>query len=100
VLGVDQGSNNPPGNLPAVTKTVSAGTVTLSWPAATDPDGDPIRFYRIYRDGSAYADRYDRVDGNVLSYTDPDPNPVGNTYYVTAVDSHFSESDPTQAVGP
>jgi prepilin-type N-terminal cleavage/methylation domain-containing protein len=100
VLGVDQGSNNPPGNLPAVTKTVSAGTVTLSWPAATDPDGDPIRFYRIYRDGMAYADRYDRVDGTVLSYTDPDPNPVGNTYYVTAVDSHFSESDPTQAVGP
>jgi hypothetical protein len=99
-LGVDQGNNNPPDAIPAggVTQTISGGEPVLSWPATTDPDGDPILFYRIYRNGTAYADRYDRVDGNVLTWSDPAPSAGGDTYYVTAVDSHYSESDPTQAV--
>ena len=99
-LDVDQGNNNPPDAIPpgGVTEIISGGEPVLSWPATTDPDGDPIVFYRIYRNGTAYQDRYDRVDGNVLTWSDPAPSPGGDTYYVTAVDGHYSESDPTQAV--
>jgi prepilin-type N-terminal cleavage/methylation domain-containing protein len=99
-LAVDQGNNNPPGAIPAggLTEVISGGLPVLSWPASTDPDGDSILYYRIYRNGTAYKDRYDRVDGNKLSWSDPDPSPGGDTYWVTAVDSHWSESDPTQAV--
>ena len=31
--------------------------VVVSWYPSTDPDG--IQFYRIYRDGTAFANRYD-----------------------------------------
>jgi prepilin-type N-terminal cleavage/methylation domain-containing protein len=99
-LDVDQGNNDPPDAIPAggLTETISGGLPVLTWPASTDPDGDPILSYRIYRNGTAYANRYDRVDGNVLIWSDPAPSSGGDTYYVTAVDNHYSESDPTQAV--
>jgi competence protein ComGC len=82
-----------PTNLLAST---SNGTTILRWTAASpaDPDaGDSIAFYRIYRDGSAYANRYDRTgSGTDLTYTDTHPDGVPHTYYVTAVDTQLAES--------
>jgi prepilin-type N-terminal cleavage/methylation domain-containing protein len=73
------------------------GTAVLQWGASTDPDGDAIAFYRVYRGGTTYADRLD-----ILFPVDPlvfiDSTVTGShTYYVTAVDEHFAESAP---VGP
>ncbi len=50
-------------------------------------------FYRIYRDG----DRYDRTSAGALTYTDSSPGSGGHSYWVTAVDGAFNESD---VVGP
>jgi hypothetical protein len=50
-------------------------------------------FYRIYRDG----DRYDRTSAAALTYTDSSPGSGGHSYWVTAVDSAFNESN---VVGP
>ncbi len=94
VINVDQGTNDAPAFSGA---TISGGTIT--WPAASDPDG--ILYYRIYRDGTGYANRYEELPGSAASYTDPAPNPSGDTYYVTAVDTKYNESAPVQAVaGP
>ena len=96
-IDVDQSSNTPPafgaGN---VTVTISGGQPVIAWPAASDSDG--IRYYRIYRDGTAYTDRYNQVPASQLSYTDPSPSAGGDTYWVTAVDSRYDESQPVQAV--
>jgi fibronectin type 3 domain-containing protein len=98
-LDIDQGANTPPAFGPGtVTVTISGGQPVISWPAATDSDG--IIYYRIYRDGTGYADRYDQVAGSATSYTDLNPSASGNTYWVTAVDSRYDESAPVQAVGP
>ena len=85
------------------------GGVHVEWAtAATDPDGDNILFYRIYRDpscagatgnGADYTNRCDRTpDGAVASQFYDDANPPASgttvTYYVTAVDAKFQESDP------
>ena len=86
---------NPPSNL---TPASSGGSTILRWtaPAVADPDpGDSIAFYRIYRDGIAYEDRYDRT--SALSYTDTATSGNVHTYYVTAVDTHLAESAP---IGP
>jgi prepilin-type N-terminal cleavage/methylation domain-containing protein len=97
-----QTGNQRPTAPGSVTATTSGGLPTLSWTASTDPNAiDAIRFYRIYRDGAAYADRYDKTgDGTTLSYTDSDPGSGGHTYYVSAVDSRFMESSPTGPVAP
>lgn len=98
-LDVDQGANTPPAFGPgSVTVSNSTGQPVVSWPAATDTDG--ILYYRIYRDGTAYTDRYDQVSGSTTTYTDLNPSAGGNTYWVTAVDSRYDESAPVQAVGP
>jgi prepilin-type N-terminal cleavage/methylation domain-containing protein len=79
---------------------VAAGTNAVSWTAATDPDSDPIYFYRIYRGGTNYTDRYDVLyptAGKPLVYVDPKPANGTNNYWVTAVDGKFGESAP---VGP
>jgi prepilin-type N-terminal cleavage/methylation domain-containing protein len=81
---------------------VSNGQPVLTWDTnpASDPDG--IRFYRIYRDGdpaTGYAGRYDRTNTNATTYTDPDPgSATSHTYWVTAVDGQFNESDPLPPV--
>ncbi len=89
---------NPPTNLLA---TTSGATTILRWTAPTvaDPDpGDSIAFYRIYRDGVTYDDRYDKTgDGSTLTYTDTALDGGTHTYYVTAVDTHLAEST---ALGP
>jgi hypothetical protein len=91
---VTQGNTrpNPPTNLLAST---SNGTTILVWqaPVPADPDaGDQIAFYRIYRDGSSYADRYDRTNGTEVNYTDTHTDGVQHTYWITAVDEHYAES--------
>ena len=53
-------ATNAPTNLAAAT---SAGNTILVWkaPLIADPDvGDSIDHYVIYRDGVAFADRFDR----------------------------------------
>lgn len=80
----------PPGNLTATRD--AAGAVTLSWPASPSSDVE----YRIYRDGQAYGDRYDRVAGTATSYTDPQAEPT-STYSITAVSGQLAEST---VVGP
>ena len=70
-----------------------AGTNAISWSPSTDPEG--IYFYRIYRGGATYANRYDvlfPVAGKPLVYIDPDPAAGANSYYVSAVDPFFGES--------
>jgi hypothetical protein len=71
----------------------------LAWtaPNPTDADGDPIDFYRIYRDGQAVANRYDTAPGTATTYTDTGTGGVQHTYWVTAVDPQLAESP---AAGP
>jgi len=66
------------------------GSVTLSWSAPKS--GPAVSFYRIYRGGTNYNERYDvTASGAVTTYTDTDA--VGeHSYWVTAVSSALTES--------
>ena len=94
--------NNPPSKPEDVRRIVgSDGAVTVSWlrPSPADPDtGDTIAFYRIYRDGLAYANRYARVDddGTAGTFTDTGAG-SGHRYWVAAVDTHLRESEAVEA---
>ncbi len=68
----------------------------VTWRRSADPD---VALYRIYRDGTAIADRYGRVaaDATDPSFVDRDPGGVPHTYAVSAVDRHFAESAATPA---
>lgn len=75
--------------------SVSGGNTKLNWAAsAGDPDaGDSVDHYRIYRDGVAYANRYDRTStGAVLEYLDTDAGGTPHDYWVAAVDQSLGES--------
>ena len=94
----------PPTSLTATTTNAgtSAAVVTLKWsrPSPQDPDnGDSVAFYRIYRDGIALANRYDRSYDLTSNPTWKDTSTGGSlhTYFVTAVDTHYAES---VVVGP
>jgi hypothetical protein len=92
------------GNQPPNAPTGLAGTrnadasVTLTWsrPSPEDPDGPPdgVDFYRIYRDGQALQNRYDRWfdNGPSITWQDTETNGLQHTYWVTAVDTHYMES--------
>lgn len=83
---------NPPTNL---TLSSANGVTTLTWTASTgDPDlFDDVDYYRIYRDGTAFANRYDRTgDKTSLTWTDTNTGGTTHSYYVTAVDTHLAES--------
>lgn len=84
-----------------------AGTAVLSWPPVDDPDGDgdPIRFYRVYRASTgqaspSYADRldvlfpvFDDLGEPVSPLVFVDDTADGpHHYWVTAVDERFGES--------
>jgi Tfp pilus assembly protein PilV len=89
--------NNPPfAPLLFLAAHNADGTTTLTWakPIPSDPDGDAIDFYRIYRDGTGIADRYSRWDNNNLSVTfvDAATDNQPHCYYVTAVDRYYAES--------
>lgn len=77
------------------------GTTVLAWNAATDPDaGDSIAFYRIYRDGTGYGQRLDRLypTEGPLVYVDPSPGGSAHDYRVSAVDESYGESALSGAV--
>jgi hypothetical protein len=82
------GPNVPEGPLTLVHN--ADGSVTLSWSAPKS--GPAVSFYRIYRGGTNYNERYDvTASGAVTTYTDTDA--VGeHSYWVTAVSSSLTES--------
>ena len=93
-------SNRPPNPPPELGAEEVDGVTELTWTASSpaDPDGDSVAFYRIYRDGTAFADRYDRTGtGAELSYRDGDTDGTPHEYHVVAVDGQLAESAP---VGP
>jgi fibronectin type 3 domain-containing protein len=97
-----------PFDLP-VTLTAGLSLVPPVGLSATITDGLPVltwtpvpgaSFYRIYRDtGTGLSDRYDETINSSATYTDPNPGDHTNhTYWVTAVNSGFNESPPSQAI--
>ena len=78
---------SPPTSL---TATASGGQTSVSWKA---PAGT-VAFYRIYRDGQNYDNRYDTCEPNDnycdlgsgnFTFVDYNPGGTAHTYYVTAV---------------
>ena len=96
-------TNNAPSPPASLTASFQgSGNAVLSWPASPgDPDsGDSIDHYNIYRDGQAYADRYDRTaTGSILTFTDTKTGGTIHTYWITAVDTQHAESVIVGAVG-
>ena len=81
---------------------VANGANALRWDAASDPDGT-IYFYRIYRNGNAYGNRYSvlfPVSGKPLVFVDSAPVSGANSYWVSAVDGAFGESPLLGPVSP
>jgi prepilin-type N-terminal cleavage/methylation domain-containing protein len=96
----DNAAPFPPTN---VTGERDGDTVRLTWqrPSPEDPDsGDGVEFYRIYRDGQALEDRYDRwFDSRpTASWEDTNTGGLTHTYWVRAVDKHYAESDFSNSV--
>lgn len=85
--GTPPGTPSPPTGLSGVAN--ADGSKTLSWTAPSG--GNPVAFYRIYRDGVDYTQRYDRTGDTTTSYTDPGDG-TSHTYYVTAVSTNLAES--------
>lgn len=87
---------------PVTDLTLSAladGSVKLTWtrPSPQDPDvGDSVSFFRIYRDGKALVNRYERyfddTGSSSVSWTDIATGGTTHTYWVTSVDEHYAES--------
>ena len=72
-----------------------SGQIVVNWDPSTDSDGS-VAFYRIYRDGTSYADRWDDFfpgsGSAVLAWLEYAPGTTSHTYRVTAVDNIFGES--------
>jgi hypothetical protein len=65
------------------------GTTVLTWPESSG--GAPVSFYRVYRDGHDYVNRYDILattdcQNGTCTYTDP-RRTSSHSYYITAVGS-------------
>ena len=94
-------STQPP-QAESLTATLDDDSVLLNWspapPAVPPYAGDTPIFYRVYRDGTALSDRIGRSGQEFLtSFRDPGAAAGGHVYYLTTVDSNFSES---AALGP
>jgi prepilin-type N-terminal cleavage/methylation domain-containing protein len=87
---------NPPTDLAGTRNADDSVTLTWSRPAPEDPDGPPdgVEFYRIYRDGQALGNRYERWFDNApnVTWQDIQTNGLQHTYSVTAVDTQHLES--------
>jgi prepilin-type N-terminal cleavage/methylation domain-containing protein len=91
---------------PAAPSIASATTYgTIYWSQTTDPDsGDSVDYYRVYRDGTGLANRYDVIDNvpaagtSYVLWTDPNPGGTTHTYRVTSVDTHAAESSMSNSV--
>lgn len=80
---------------PTLKATIVSGNTVLLWDSsAGDPDaGDKVDYYRIYRDGQTYDDRYDRTTtGTTLTYTDTKTGGTPHDYWIVAVDTQMAES--------
>ena len=72
----------------------------VRWDPSTDSDGT-ISVSRIYRDGTAYADRWDEFfpdTGGQLAWLEYDPGTGSHTYRVSAIDDLSGESSLSAAV--
>jgi hypothetical protein len=83
-----------PGAPTGLTASAGAnGTTVLTW---TRPSGTPAPdFYRIYRDGFNYTDRYDTIADNgtsTVTWTDTNTGGTAHTYRVTAASQYLTES--------
>jgi prepilin-type N-terminal cleavage/methylation domain-containing protein len=79
--------------------TDDGDAAVLDWddaPAASPAySGSPVIFYRVYRDGTAIGDRIARTGQDSLTaFRDSDGLTGTHVYYVTSVDTNFSESAP------
>jgi prepilin-type N-terminal cleavage/methylation domain-containing protein len=95
-------SDNQPNAPTLLTASASGTDVLLGWnvPAAVDPayPGSDVAFYRIYRDGTTIANRRGiRAPAAVTDFLDGGEVGNGRSYWLTAVDQNYSESDP---IGP
>lgn len=88
-LGGQPGCNGPDGT------AAPTGQIVVRWDPSTDSDGS-IAFYRVYRGGQTYANRWDDFfpasSGGLLAWLEYAPGSGTQTYYVTAVDNLFGES--------
>ncbi|MEV7805297.1 discoidin domain-containing protein [Microbispora sp. NPDC088329] len=88
--GGDDQKPTAPGNL-AYTQPAS-GQIRLTWNASTDNVG--VTGYTVYANGTQRG----TVAGNVLTYTDTQPDTATVSYYVTAKDAAGNESGPSNTV--
>ena len=87
--------NTPPAAPVDLTLTTNGdGTVLLRWDRPSDPDGDDILFYRVYRGGQTVSDRYGRYEdtGPHATFVDAATSDGPHTYWVSAVDARYGES--------
>jgi len=89
----------PPG-LPTAT-TQADGSVVITWPVPT-VGTTPVSFYRVYRDGSNYTNRYDIAPttdciSGTCTYKDI-KRTTSHTYYVTAVGGTTPGSNMAESV--
>jgi hypothetical protein len=71
-----------------------SGQIVVRWLPSLDADGT-VASYRIYRDGTAYSNRWDDFfpeTGGLLAWLEYAPGTGSHTYYVTAVDDDLGES--------
>lgn len=100
-VNIPAGAPSPPPQIPlvsltAVTEPDDSAIITWTPPVG----GTPVSFYRIYRDGDNYSNRYDTLPASSCSTTCTyhDSNrTTGHSYYITAVSSSMAES---AATGP
>ena len=89
-------TNQPPAAVTGITGAKSGANTILSWSASSDPDApaDSIQFYRIYRDGTDWANNfYAQTSGpSVTTFTDTQTGGDVHTYYIVAVDQNYAES--------
>jgi prepilin-type N-terminal cleavage/methylation domain-containing protein len=94
--GGPAGVPSPPTNLQGTAN--ADGSKTLTWTAPSG--GNPVAFYRIYRDGVEYTQRYDATGDASTSYTDPNDDGLQHSYYITAVSTNLAESSYVGPVTP
>ena len=83
-----------PGAPTGLTASAGAnGNTVLTW---TRPSGTPTPdFYRIYRDGLNYTNRYDTIADNgtsTVTWTDTNTGGTSHVYRVTAGSQYLAES--------
>lgn len=102
-LDLPSGSGGQPVGKPSAPTNLQGtangdGSKTLTWTAPSG--GNPVAFYRIYRDSVEYTDRYDATGDASTSYTDPNPDGLQHSYYITAVSTNLAESSYVGPVTP